>query len=109
MIVNEKKRIIQLIKMRLENVISEMYRDLKDSIRRGLSDYQAARNEWLRVWRVIREYEEVLKIEDLKLTVNYKNINNTFLEIIKNEIDIAKKRFKVNIIYIDYRLISKDL
>ncbi|KAF0761302.1 DUF4485 domain-containing protein, partial [Aphis craccivora] len=94
MIFNEKKRIIKLIKMRLENVISEMYRDLKDSIRRGLSDYQAARNEWLRVWRVIKEYEEVLKIEDLKLTVNYKSINNTFLEIIKNEIDIAKRRFK---------------
>jgi len=82
--------------MRLDNVTNEMYKDFKDSIRQGLRDYQAARNEWLRVWRVIREYEEVLKIEDLKLTANYKNINEKFLEIIKNEIDITRRRFKVN-------------
>jgi len=99
MIVNEKKRIMQLIKMRFDNITDEMYKDLRESIRQHLHDYQAARNEWLRVRRVIREYEEVLKVET-KLTLtaeNYKNTNDKFLEIIRNEIDIAKIRFKVNI------------
>ncbi|XP_060853463.1 uncharacterized protein LOC132931603 [Rhopalosiphum padi] len=113
-IINEKKRIIQLIKMRLDNVTNEMYKDFKDSIRQGLRDYQAARNEWLRVWRVIREYEEVLKIEDLKLTANYKNINEKFLEIIKNEIDITRRRFKntkekINKLENDIYLLNKKI
>jgi len=108
MIVNEKKRIMQLTKIRLDSVTGEMYKDLKESIRRGLRDYQAARNEWLRVWRVIREYEDVLKIEDkLTLTVNYQNINDKFLEIIKNEINIAKIRTKVKICTC-YSLMSND-
>lgn len=96
MIDNEKKRIMQLIKIRLDSVIDEMYKDLTESIRQGLRDYQVAQNEWLRAWRVIKEYEEALKIKDkFILTVNYQNINNTFLELIKKEIDIAKIRSKV--------------
>ncbi|XP_003245477.1 uncharacterized protein LOC100569606 isoform X2 [Acyrthosiphon pisum] len=95
MIVNEKKRIMQLIKIRSDSVTGEMYKDLRESIRQGLRDYQAARNEWLRAWRVIKEYEEALKIKDkLTLSVNYQSINDKFLEIIKNEIDIAKIRYK---------------
>lgn len=108
MIVNEKKRIMQLTKIRLDSVTGEMYKDLRESIRRGLCDYQTARNEWLRVWRVIKEYEEVLKLEDkLTLAVNYQNINNKFLKIIKNEIDIAKIRSKVKNMLI-YKLMSND-
>lgn len=87
---------MQLIKIRLDGVIDEMYKDLRESIRQGLRNYQAARNEWLRAWRVIKEYEEALKIKDkFILTINYQNINDTFLEIIKKEIDIAKIRSKV--------------
>lgn len=97
MIVNEKKHIMQLTKMQLDNITGEMYKDLRESIRRGLRDYQAARNEWLRVWRVIREYNEVFKVEEkLRLAVNYENMNDKFLDIIINEIDIAKRRSKVN-------------
>lgn len=110
MIVNEKKRIMQLIKIRLDSVTDEMYKDLRESIRQGLRDYQAARNEWLRAWRVIKEYEEALKIRDkLTLTANYQNINDKFLEIIKNEIDIAKIRFKVkkNCTFI-YKLMTNE-
>jgi len=110
MIDNEKKRIMQLIKIRLDSVTGEMYKDLRESIRQGLRDYQAARNEWLRAWQVIREYEEALKIEDkLTSTVNYQNINEKFFEIIKNEIDIAKIRSMVKkICTCTYKLMTNE-
>lgn len=97
MIIHEKVRAMRLVKIRLDNVTGEMFKDLKDVITRGLRDYQAAKEEWLRAWRVFKEYEEVSKlVAKLTSTGNNENNDDKFLETIQDEINLAQKRLKVN-------------
>jgi len=99
-IVNEKIHVMQLIKIRLDKMTGEMYKDLKESISRGLQNYQAARKEWERVWIVIKEYEEVSKLlAGLETSKSDNNSDERFLKAIENEINIAQLRLQVKYSY----------
>lgn len=88
------------IKTRFESVTEDMYKDLRESIVRGLRDYQAARKEWQRVWLVIEEHDRAMKlITELKdQTEAGKNGNSQerFIKAIRDEIDIARRQNQVN-------------
>lgn len=97
MLVDEKMRVMHLIKIRMDSVTHEMHKDLRGSIFQGLRDYQAARKEWERVWRVIREFNEVSKlVSGLEATGAKGKCDKRFLKAVEGEIDLAQKRIKVN-------------
>lgn len=100
MIKNEKLRTLQLIKIRFDNVTNEMYKDLSDSVIRGLRNYQTAREEWSRAWTVMKDHEKISKlITRILPTRSNEKTKDKFLESVENEIVIAQTRLKVSNIF----------
>lgn len=103
LIIDEKVRTMHMAKVRLDNITGEMFDDLKKSISQGLREYQTARTEWARAWRVIKEYDEVTKqVANLAVATSNENNDDKFVEIIETEIELAHKQLEVQIIYIIY-------
>lgn len=97
-IVGEKVRTMQSAKIRSDNVTGEMYKDLRESISRGLRGYQTAREEWVRAWNVIEEYDRVTKLAAKHpMTRKSKNRKTKFFKVIRNEIGTTRKCLNVNI------------
>ncbi|VVC27256.1 Domain of unknown function DUF4485 [Cinara cedri] len=103
-IINEKKRLLMLLKNKLDNVTGEMYQDIKDTIMQGLRSYQLARKEWERVSHVLKEYDEIEKLIFVNRAIaenDGEDSDNKFLKAITKEIDLAQKRLKNAIIKTD--------
>jgi hypothetical protein len=92
---------MHMAKVRLDNITGEMFNDLKKSISQGLREYQSARIEWARAWRVIKEYNEVSNlVSNLTVASNDENNDDKFVEIIEIEIELAHKQLEVKTIFI---------
>ncbi|XP_050526805.1 uncharacterized protein LOC126897298 [Daktulosphaira vitifoliae] len=95
LITQEKLHIMQLIKSRLDNILREMYKELRESILRGLKSYKNSRVEWKRTWGVVKEYEDISEcIVSLLTTVGNVEARENFIVTVENEMIMTLQRLK---------------
>ncbi|XP_050527685.1 uncharacterized protein LOC126897831 isoform X2 [Daktulosphaira vitifoliae] len=96
LLARERRKIINRMKEKQENLIKAMKKDLQEEIKRGIIAYKTARMEWVNVMRIVLHYNKLKgSLTDRELGDSSDKKGEYLQETIRKEIESTKKRLDV--------------